>query len=345
MLVTSRMSRDDPFVEGFRVLRTALEYSWPEATARTLLVTSTAPGEGKTITALNLALTLASLDQKVLLIDADLRKPKTHSVLKVKRTPGLTDVLVGRARPSTAIQQRVHDTRLDLLPAGTSVPSPADLLSGAAMPGLLDALRTHYRWIVIDTPPVGAVAEPLALAPHGRRHGGGGGRRDGAAQGGRAQPGAPGRDARPHPGRRAEPRAGREALLLLRPLLRLLRGRLRSRGTVRVVRKGGLDQCEARPRLERSSSRPAALLASCEDLPNIPPVASFIFSPVSPIVSGQSVVVFNASGSDDADGTVRSYTWEFGDGSGTVRADAAVDHARVSRHGRPPASRSSTPSC
>ena len=66
-----------------------------------------------------------------------------------------------------------------------------------------------------------------------------------------------------------------------------------------------------------------AVLASCEDLPNIPPVASFIFSPVSPIVSGQSVVVFNASGSDDADGTVRSYTWEFGDGSGAVRADAA----------------------
>jgi succinoglycan biosynthesis transport protein ExoP len=165
MLVTSIKSRDDPFVEGFRVLRTALEYSWPESTPRTLLVTSTAPGEGKTITALNLALTLASLEQRVLLIDADLRKPKTHSVLKVKRTPGLTDVLVGRARPSTAIQQRVHDTRLDLLPAGTSVPSPADLLSGQAMPGLLDALRTHYRWIVIDTPPVGAVAEPLALAP------------------------------------------------------------------------------------------------------------------------------------------------------------------------------------
>jgi succinoglycan biosynthesis transport protein ExoP len=165
MLVTSLKSRDDPFVEGFRVLRTALEYSWPETTARILLVTSTAPGEGKTITALNLALTLASLDQRVLLIDADLRKPKTHSVLKVKRTPGLTDVLVGRARPSSAIQQRVHDTRLDLLPAGTSVPSPADLLSGQAMPGLLEALRTHYRWIVIDTPPVGAVAEPLALAP------------------------------------------------------------------------------------------------------------------------------------------------------------------------------------
>ena len=165
MLVGAGPSRDDPFVEGFRVLRTALDYSWPDSAARTIVVTSTAPGEGKTVTALNLALTLATLDQRVLLIDADLRKPKTHSVLRVKRTPGLTDVLVGRAKPSTAIQQRVHNTRLDLLPAGTSVPSPADLLSGQTMQGLLEALRTHYRWIVVDTPPVGAVAEPLVLAP------------------------------------------------------------------------------------------------------------------------------------------------------------------------------------
>jgi len=64
----------------------------------------------------------------------------------------------------------------------------------------------------------------------------------------------------------------------------------------------------------------AALLA-CEDLPNIPPVAAFIFSPVSPIVAGQSVVSFNASGSDDPDGTLRSYSWNFGDGTGLVQAD------------------------
>lgn len=63
----------------------------------------------------------------------------------------------------------------------------------------------------------------------------------------------------------------------------------------------------------------AALLA-CEDLPNIPPVAAFIVSPVSPIVAGQTVVTFNASGSEDADGTLRGYTWDFGDGSGTVTA-------------------------
>lgn len=65
-----------------------------------------------------------------------------------------------------------------------------------------------------------------------------------------------------------------------------------------------------------------AALGACEDLPNIPPVAAFIFSPVAPIVAGQSVVTFNASGSDDADGTVRSYAWDFGDGTPTVRGDS-----------------------
>jgi PKD repeat protein len=67
-----------------------------------------------------------------------------------------------------------------------------------------------------------------------------------------------------------------------------------------------------------------AVLASCEELPNIPPVAAFIFSPVSPIVAGQSVVTFNAAGSDDADGSVRSFTWDFGDGSGSARAEGAT---------------------
>lgn len=62
-------------------------------------------------------------------------------------------------------------------------------------------------------------------------------------------------------------------------------------------------------------------LASCEDLPNIPPVAAFIFSPVSPIVAGQSAVAFNASGSGDADGTVRRYVWDFGDGTGQVTVE------------------------
>jgi capsular exopolysaccharide synthesis family protein len=155
-----------PFAEGYRVVRTALGYSWPERAPRVLVVTSTSPGEGKTLTAVNLALTLASMEKKVLLVDADMRKPQTHVLVKGRRVPGLSDVLVGKADAPTAIQQSLGGSSLAYLPSGNTVPSPSDLLTEQAMKGLLDGLRRAYDWIVVDTPPVGAVAEALILAPH-----------------------------------------------------------------------------------------------------------------------------------------------------------------------------------
>jgi capsular exopolysaccharide synthesis family protein len=151
------------FAEGYRVLRTALNYSWPERGPRVIVVTSTAPGEGKTLTSVNVALTLASSDGKVLLIDADLRKPQTHNLLKVGRRPGLSDVLVGKAKPSEAIQ-RVSGTNLSVLCSGTHVPSPADLMTTQVLEGLLAGLRGFYNWIVIDSAPVAAVSDALILS-------------------------------------------------------------------------------------------------------------------------------------------------------------------------------------
>jgi polysaccharide biosynthesis transport protein len=156
---------DQRFVEGYRVVRTALGYSWSEPASRVIAVTSTAPGEGKTLTAVNLALTLAAQEGRTLLIDADLRKPTSHALVRGKKGPGLSDILVGKAKASEAIQTTIRDTQLAYLPSGTSVPSPADLLTTRTMRGLLDGLRKFYDWIVIDTPPVGAVSEPLLLAP------------------------------------------------------------------------------------------------------------------------------------------------------------------------------------
>ena len=158
-------SLQGPFAEGYRVIRTALSYSWPETAPRVLVVTSTAPGEGKTLTAVNLALMLAASEKKVLLIDADMRRPQAHILLKARRTPGLSDVLIGKSMPSKAIQQNLPDTALSFLPAGTSVPSPADLLTNRTLSGLLTGLRELYDWIIIDNPPVGHVAEALILAP------------------------------------------------------------------------------------------------------------------------------------------------------------------------------------
>jgi capsular exopolysaccharide synthesis family protein len=164
-LVVINTDLDQRFIEGYRVVRTALNYSWPEHSPRIITVTSTAPGEGKTLTAVNLALTLAAQEGRTLLIDADLRKPTTHALVRGKKNPGLSDVLVGKAKASAAIQQTLQGTNLAYLPSGTHAPSPADLLTNRTMRGLLDGLRKFYDWIVIDTPPVGAVSEPLILAP------------------------------------------------------------------------------------------------------------------------------------------------------------------------------------
>jgi capsular exopolysaccharide synthesis family protein len=155
--------KQGPFVEGFRLLRTALNYSWPERRTRVVAVTSTAPSEGKTLTSVNLALMLASGEGKVLLIDADLRKSQVHSMLRGKRTPGLTDLLVGQRKPSEAIQ-RVPGTTLSVLAAGSHVPSPGDLLTADSFKGLLEGVRDFYDWVIIDTPPVAVVADALVIA-------------------------------------------------------------------------------------------------------------------------------------------------------------------------------------
>jgi polysaccharide biosynthesis transport protein len=164
-LVVLNTDLDQRFIEGYRVVRTALSYSWSEPGPRIITVTSTAPGEGKTLTAVNLALTLAAQEGRTLLIDADLRKPTTQALVRGKKIPGLSDVLVGKAKASEAIQQKLKDTNLAYLPSGTHAPSPADLLTNRTMRSLLEGLRKFYDWIIIDTPPVGAVSEPLILAP------------------------------------------------------------------------------------------------------------------------------------------------------------------------------------
>ena len=153
------------FAEDYRILRTALNYSWSERGPRVVLVTSSIPGEGKTLTAVNLAMTLARMDGgKVLLVDADMRKPEMHVLLGLERAPGLSDVLVGEATAAEALRT-IPENGLHVLPAGNEAPSPADLMSTHVMEGFLNGLRSQYNWVVIDSPPVGAVAEPLILAP------------------------------------------------------------------------------------------------------------------------------------------------------------------------------------
>jgi capsular exopolysaccharide synthesis family protein len=153
----------EAFAEGYRVLRTALPIDDLDG-GQVLLVTSTLAGEGKSLTALNLAKTLASSDERVLLVDADLRRPQLSALLRARREPGLADVVAGGGRVEDAVQTLTGE--LSLLPAGTAVArNPADLLATETFRALLARLRGTYDRIVLDTPPVGAVADALVLAP------------------------------------------------------------------------------------------------------------------------------------------------------------------------------------
>jgi succinoglycan biosynthesis transport protein ExoP len=165
--------------EAFRMLRTSLVWSESGETLRTIVVTSAAPGEGKTITAANLAVIFAHEGRRVLLIDSDVRRPKLHTMLRVPRSPGLVDLLRSHsdmeelATRTQALQQGVVPTEvpapdyirstsirgLYLLPCGRIEPTMADLSSAARIRRLLGDLGKWFDVVILDTPPVLAVAD------------------------------------------------------------------------------------------------------------------------------------------------------------------------------------------
>jgi polysaccharide biosynthesis transport protein len=151
------------FSESFRTLRTNVIFSSAQEGSRSLVVTSTAPSEGKTLVATNLAVGLAQAGLRVLLIDADMRKPRVHSVFDKSSQPGLSNVLVGSAK----LSQAVHTTTLAslwVLPAGTLPPNPSELLGSKRFAELLTTLGRHFDWVLIDTPPVMAVTDSSIVA-------------------------------------------------------------------------------------------------------------------------------------------------------------------------------------
>jgi len=150
------------FAEAFRIIRTNVLFSSLEEGGRSLVVTSTGPGEGKTLVASNLAAALSQTGQRVLLIDADMRRPRVHDVFGASQQPGLSNVLVGEAKTSEAIRE-TSTKGLWVLPAGQIPPNPAELLGSKRFKDFVAALTEHFTWVVIDSPPVMAVADaPIA---------------------------------------------------------------------------------------------------------------------------------------------------------------------------------------
>ena len=149
--------------EAYRVLRTSLLLSSAGHPPKKILVTSAQPGDGKTTTIVNTAISLAQLGASVLIIDCDLRKPSAHKVFGINFTQGLSTYL-SREVPISGLIHQTHIPNLSLLPCGPIPPNPAELLSSERMKSMLRFLSEHYDHILIDSPPMINVADPVILA-------------------------------------------------------------------------------------------------------------------------------------------------------------------------------------
>lgn len=150
------------YVEAFRTIKTNIKYSSADKDKKLMLVTSTQPGEGKSTVSVNLGMSLSQDSKKVIVIDADLRKPTVHKKFKISGMCGLTNVLVGEVELDKAIIN-INDT-LDVLVAGHIPPNPAELLASKGMEKLLERLRNEYDYIIIDGNPICIIADSQILA-------------------------------------------------------------------------------------------------------------------------------------------------------------------------------------
>ncbi len=148
--------------ENYRILRTNIQYSSFDNEIKKILVTSSEPGEGKSTTAGNLALTFAQDGKKTIIIDCDLRKPTVHKKFNISNTVGLSDVMLDYKNINKAIHN--VDKNLYVLPAGKVPPNPSEMLGSKALDALLDELAKIYDVIVIDSPPLLAVTDAQILS-------------------------------------------------------------------------------------------------------------------------------------------------------------------------------------
>jgi len=161
--VYSGIDPRSPFAEAFRTLRTNLSFAGVDNPYRTILLTSTLPGEGKSSTTSNLGVVIAQTGQKVLIIDCDLRKPAQHNNFNLNNTIGLTNCLVSNLELSRAIQ-RTEAERLDVLTSGPIPPNPAELIGSNKMVALINAARDAYDIVLVDSPPAVSVTDASLLA-------------------------------------------------------------------------------------------------------------------------------------------------------------------------------------
>ena len=161
-LVVAR-DRWSVIAESYRTIRTALLLSQAEKPPKTVLITSPSPGDGKTVTVLNLGIALAQTGMKVLIVDGDLRRGRCHKILNIVNHRGLANVLSGQQRLAECVAKTAIPG-VDLLPRGTLPPNPTDLLMSEKMRRVVDIAAADYDHILIDSPPVIAVSDAAVLS-------------------------------------------------------------------------------------------------------------------------------------------------------------------------------------
>ena len=158
--------KNSPLAEAYRQLRTSILLSTAGHAPKSLLITSSLPAEGKTTTAINTAISLAQTGAKVLIIDADMRRPRLHSVFGISNAQGLSTLL-----SSDLTIEKMHEsvqtdaaTKLYLLPSGPIPPNPAELLGSEQMSNLLKLLQTNFTHVVVDSPPIASFTDGVLIA-------------------------------------------------------------------------------------------------------------------------------------------------------------------------------------
>ncbi len=147
--------------EAYQALRTAVILAARGEGCHVLMVTSAAPGEGKTTVAFNLAKVLAASGDRVLILDGDLRRPRFHRLIKAKNVRGLTSVVLGERQLGEVVHTLADLPRLDIVTSGPLPPNPPEVFGKESFRRLLEEARREYRWVIVDTPPVTSVTDPV----------------------------------------------------------------------------------------------------------------------------------------------------------------------------------------
>ena len=152
--------------EAYKTLRTNISFSLPGSASKCIGVTSANRGDGKSSVAVNLAISFAQINKKVIIVDCDMRLPTVASKIGIESKPGLSNFLVGSNKIEDLLIRRVEDKGVDVLPAGNIPPDPTTLLESEQMAELMEVLKKHYDYIIVDLPPLMPVSDAAILSKY-----------------------------------------------------------------------------------------------------------------------------------------------------------------------------------